>query len=549
MSNNKNQRNTSNEINRLNEEAWPKINEHVLELIRNNGERVQFKQGDIFFEVGQETYDFAYVEKGAIKIVDRANDQLIVRIKEGQFSGEIGMLMGQKTFFAGIADSETTIIRIQQHRIRRLITSEPELGDIVVNAFAARRRFLMEWGVGGVVIIGDDMAKNTARLLEFLNRSKIPHRFVHINEKEEVEELGKRCTIPDTETVVIMGNSQVICDPTPLNLATALGLDLVSKTDDIFDVLIVGAGPAGLAASIYAASEGLKVLAIEDTAIGGQAGTSSKIENYFGFPTGISGGELAYKGEIQAIRFGARITTPRRVISLSKEENIFKLGLNDGRCVTGKTVVLANGVQYRRLPLERLVDFESKGIYYAATDLESKYCRNSNVVIIGGGNSAGQAAMFLSRFAKRTYMVVRGNGLSETMSSYLSNRIENDDRIELLTQTQITKLLGDEHLEVVEITHMNSGQKRNIPLSALFIMIGAVPNSDWLKDKLTLDDNGFVCTGKMASSTATTYETSHPGVYAVGDIRSDSVKRVASAVGEGSVVVSYIHKYLNQISL
>lgn len=549
MSNKKSQIHTSNEVNWLNEGAWPKINEEVLELIRKNGERIELKNGDVFFEVGQDGYDFAYIEKGAINIIDRANDEIVVSIQEGQFSGEIGMLMGQKTFFAGIAHSETTIIRIQQNRIRQLIGSEPELGDIVVNAFAARRRLLMEWGEGGVVIIGDDKAKNTARLLEFLNRSKIPHRFVHLDEKEEVEKLGKKCTIPETETVVIMGNSQVICDPTPLDLASALGLDLVSNTDDIFDVLIVGAGPAGLAASIYAASEGLKVLAIEDTAIGGQAGTSSKIENYFGFPTGISGGELAYKGEIQAIKFGARITTPRRVISLSKKENFFKLGLNDGRYVTGKSVVLANGVQYRRLPLERLVDFESKGIYYAATDLESKYCRDNNVVIIGGGNSAGQAAMFLSRFAKRTFMIVRGDGLSDTMSSYLSDRIKNDERIELLTQTQISKLIGNDHLEAVEITHLDTGKRKTISVSALFIMIGAVPNTDWLKNKVALDDNGFVCTGKMASQTATTYETSLSGVYAVGDIRSDSVKRVASAVGEGSVVVSSIHSYLNQFSV
>ena len=538
---------TSYDSHPLGKEAWPELSESFVKLVRENGEEMHLKKGDVFFELGQDTYDFAYIEKGGINIVDRANDRTVVSIREGQFVGEIGMLMGQKTFLAGIADCDSILIRIPQKRISELVATVPEIGDIVVNAFAARRHLLMEWGEGGVVVIGSDSIKSTVRLLPFLGRSKIPHRYVDFDDTAEVKKLAQTCTIPDSETVVIIGNLQVICDPTPLKVAETLGLDLVSDIDALFDVVVIGAGPAGLAASIYAASEGLKVLAIEDTAIGGQAGTSSKIENYFGFPTGISGGELAYKGEIQAIKFGARITTPRRAISLSEENGVFKVGLNDERCIKGKSVVLANGVQYRRLPLDRLQDFESKGIYYAATELEARFCKNTNAVIVGGGNSAGQAAMFLSRYARKTYILVRGKGLSDTMSSYLSDRIEKDDRIELLTETQISKLHGEEALDAVTITNLITNNSRIVETSALFIMIGAVPNTSWLGDKILLDHKGFIYTGRDANESATTYETSLAGVYAVGDIRSGSVKRVASAVGEGSVVVSSIHQFLSKI--
>ena len=545
MKDEKAQYRTSNDAHALGKEAWPELSESFLKLVRENGEEIHLKKGEVFFELGQDTYDFAYIEKGGINIVDRANDRTVVSIREGQFIGEIGMLMGQKTFLAGVADCDSIIIRIPQKRIRELVATIPEIGDLVVNAFAARRHLLMEWGEGGVVVIGSDTIKSTVHLLEFLGRSKIPHRYVDFADTEEVKALSNTCTFPDSETVVIIGNSQVICNPTPLKVAEALGLDLVSDTDALFDVLVIGAGPAGLAASIYAASEGLKVLVIEDTAIGGQAGTSSKIENYFGFPTGISGGELAYRGEIQAIKFGARITTPRRAISLSEENGIFKVGLNDERCVKGKSVVLANGVQYRRLPLDRLQDFESKGIYYAATELEARFCKNTNAVIVGGGNSAGQAAMFLSRYARKTYILVRGKGLSDTMSSYLSDRIEKDDRIELLTETQITKLNGEEALNAVTIENLVTNVDTTIETSALFIMIGAVPNTNWLENEIHLDEKGFIQTGRDANEFATSYETSLAGVYAVGDIRSGSVKRVASAVGEGSVVVSSIHQFLN----
>ncbi|QLE00065.1 FAD-dependent oxidoreductase [Galbibacter sp. BG1] len=538
---------TSRDQNPLSREAYPELSESFLRLIEKHSEEVSLSKDDILFDVGQDCYDFAYVKKGAVNIVDRSNDKTVVQIKEGHFLGEIGMLMGQKTFLAGIAAEDAVLLKIPQDKITNLVRINPEIGDAVVNAFAARRRLLMQWGEGGVVIIGKENRKGTTQLIEFVSRSKIPFRFIDESDSESLSELKQQCNVPKAETVVVIGHSTVLCDPNPLDLAGALGLDLVSDTDTLFDVLIVGAGPAGLAASIYGASEGLKVLVVEDTAIGGQAGTSSKIENYFGFPTGVSGGELAYKGEIQAIKFGARITTPRRAISLTKEEEIFHLGLNDERCVRGKSVILANGVQYRRLPIDRLEYFENRGIYYAATDLEAKYCIDSNVVVVvGGGNSAGQAAMFLCGFANHVYVVVRGDGLSATMSSYLTDRIEKDDRIDLLTHSEICALNGNDSLESIKLVNNKTGEYQEIQTKALFIMIGAVPNTSWLSDKICLDDKGFIYTDKKADSNASAFETSVAGVYAVGDIRSGSVKRVASAVGEGSVVISSVHQYLSK---
>ena len=360
-------------------------------------------------------------------------------------------------------------------------------------------------------------------------------------------ELRQSCDIPVSGTFAVVGHSEVVLNPSPRELACAMGLDLVADADELFDVIIVGAGPAGLAASVYAASEGLNVLAIEDTAIGGQAGTSSRIENYLGFPKGVSGAELAYRGEVQAVKFGARVTAPRRATSLNFGDCIFHVGLDDERCVRGKAVILANGVQYRRLPLDRLKELEGRGIYYAATDLEARFCRDTEAVVVGGGNSAGQAAMFLSRTAKRVHLVVRGEGLAATMSSYLSQRIESDPKVQMWTHSEICDLKGKDRLEALTICGREDDQRTEIETRALFIMIGAAPNTDWLGDHIALDDKGFILTGHDAGEDVHGFETSMPGVYAVGDIRSGSVKRVASAVGEGSVVVSAVHGYLDKL--
>ena len=537
---------TSTPTTELEHTAWPQLDDAIIKTLRERGESRAVQAGDILFEIGQDSYDLIYVEEGAIEIIDRAGDSVVVRIEAGNFVGELGMLMGQKTFLAGEVCESGRVIIVPQATLRELVATVPEVGDVIVTSFAARRRLLMEWGEGGLIIVGDEDDRAALRLREFASRSQIPYRWVDRADGAAVAEIAESCNLPATGAAVVVGRAEVYADPSPRELAAAMGLDLVADTTEVFDVLVVGAGPAGLAASVYAASEGLSVLAIEDTAIGGQAGTSSRIENYLGFPKGVAGAELAYLGEVQAIKFGARITAPRRATRLHKNGDLYELTLDDERCVRGRTVILANGVQYRRLPLERLEEFEGRGVYYAATELEARFCRDTQAVIVGGGNSAGQAAMFLSRTASCTHVLVRGNGLGDTMSSYLSDRIEGDERIQLWTHSEVNQLHGDERLERLTIRNRETGETHEIDTRALFIMIGAAPNTNWLDGQIALDAKGFILTGRDAGDELDGFATSLPGVYAVGDIRAGSVKRVASAVGEGSVVVSAVHGYLEK---
>ncbi len=338
----------------------------------------------------------------------------------------------------------------------------------------------------------------------------------------------------------------VVTDPTPDKVAQLLGLSLDFKNEESFDLLIVGGGPAGVAAGVYAGAEGLRALVVEDVAIGGQAGTSSRIENYMGFPTGISGADLIWRGEIQALKFGTRFAMPRRVVRLQHlEDESFIATFDNAQRAGAKAVVVATGVQYRRLPLEGLARFEGAGIYYAATEIEARYCREKEIVIIGGGNSAGQAAMFLSRSAHSVRVLVRGSSLAASMSSYLSSRLEADPRITVEFNAEVCALHGAEHLEAVTIRHVKSGTTRPFETCALFIMVGAAPNTEWLAGLVQLDANGYVITGKGEGNVASPFATSLPGVFAVGDVRAGSVKRVASSVGEGSVVISKVWEFLN----
>jgi thioredoxin reductase (NADPH) len=539
---------TSRPVTALENEAWPKLSAEFLKIIKDNGSPKTLSPGEVLFKTGQDDYDFALLEQGELQVVDEVTDETILTIFASNFIGELGWLMGQKVFLTAYARTACTLITVARSRMLNLIATVPEVGDVVVSAFAARRRLLINWEEGGLLLIGDENDKTAITLREFVSRSQIPHRWVDRQNAAGLPKLPPQIKVPAEGTVAIIGSTLVLKNPSPRQLAQALGLDLAAKADELFDLVVVGAGPAGLAASIYAASEGLKVLAIEDTAIGGQAGTSSRIENYFGFPRGISGASLAYKGAVQAIKFGTRFTVPRRATQLRTTPNCFELALDDERCVRARAVVLANGVQYRRLPLDNLAELEGRGIYYAATDFEARHCLNANVVVVGGGNSAGQAAMFLSRYARCTYMVVRGEGLTATMSSYLSTRIEESKRIEVLTHTQISALHGTEHLSKVTLKNTRNGKEKVINCGALFIMIGAQPNTDWLSEQLTLDDKGFILTGQAVGSSFSDYQSSQPGIFAVGDIRAGSVKRVASAVGEGSVVVSSVHRYLSQVA-
>ncbi|MEL6751605.1 MAG: FAD-dependent oxidoreductase, partial [Pseudomonadota bacterium] len=401
-------------------------------------------------------------------------------------------------------------------------------------------------------VIGDENDPACMGLLEFITRNRLPHHFINREDDDGVKACMIEHDVPEEirehGCLVIATSGRKLYNPTTMELARALGMELIPDENTVYDLAVVGAGPAGLAASVYGASEGLCTIAVEDVAVGGQAGTSSRIENYLGFPTGISGTELAFRGTTQAVKFGGRISVPHRATKLEREDDTFTLTLNDKERLKARSVILACGAQYRRLPLSNIADFEGAGLYYAATDLEARFCRNTTAVIVGGGNSAGQAAMFLSRYADCTYVVVRNDGLAATMSSYLTRRIADDDRIKLVTHTEVTKLIGEDgsHLSAIELTNRNTGETERVDTKALFVMIGAAPNTGWLDGQIALDEKGFVITGAAARDGATTYETSMSGLYAAGDIRADSVKRVASAVGEGSVVVSAVHRYLDE---
>ncbi len=525
--------------------AWPELSESLLARIREEGTEKTYVAGDVLFDVGDTSYAFIYILSGRVDIVDRADDHSIRTISENNFLGELGLLMGQRAFLAAVAATPCRTMEFDLDTLRRLISTVPDFADAVVTAYAARRRILIESSEGGFTIVGDETDRSALRLREFAGRNGIPFHWVDRSDQKGLAALAEVCEIPAGGTVVVTGRARVMVDPDPCQLASALGLDLGVDHGTPYDVAIVGAGPAGLAAAVYAASEGLCTIIVEDTAIGGQAGTSSRIENYLGFPRGVSGGELAYRAQVQAIKFGARIAAPRRATKLTRTGHCYTLDLENAENLRAYSVVLANGVQYRRLPIDNLAEFEGQGIYYAATELEARFCRDANVVIVGGGNSAGQAAMFLSRFARCTNVVVRGGGLSETMSSYLSERILNDEGINLWTHTELSGLAGDEHLDSVTLTNRKTGETQRIETGACFIMIGAAPNTNWLRDTIDLDGKGFVKTGQAVGHHG--METSLPGVFAVGDIRSESIKRVASAVGEGSVVVSAVHAHIAEL--
>ena len=540
--------NQRGELSELARAAWPQMPEAVLETLHAEGEVRSMKKGDALFCVGEPGYDFFHLLGGAMSVLDPTTGEEVVRVEEGNFAGELGMLMCQSAFMDGVMAEDGEVLWVPRDRFKQLLQTDPALSALVIDAFTARRQLLVEWGEGGLVIIGDEGEPCTVRALSYAERNQIPHRHLQRGKDEdEIDRLRSECEIPEEAAcVAVVGNARVITDPTPRDIADAVGLDIKTDSDETFDVAIVGAGPGGLSAAVYAASEGLRTLIIEDTAIGGQAGTSSRIENYMGFPAGISGADLAYRGEVQAVKFGAYLTCPRRVTKLDKrKDGTFDLTLNSGDVFHARAVVLANGVQYRQLPLEGLDRFEGAGVYYAATQLEARFCEGATAVVVGGGNSAGQAAMFLSRSAEKVMMLVRGKSLTETMSSYLSERIRGSQTVELVTESEVVAVHGEDRLSRISIRHNPSGDVRDVDTPALFIMIGAVPNTDWLPDAIELDEKGFIRTGDTVGTECGPYATSVPGIYAVGDVRADNVKRVASATGEGAVVVSFIHRYLS----
>ncbi|MEL6746743.1 MAG: FAD-dependent oxidoreductase [Pseudomonadota bacterium] len=525
----------------------PLHDDHVA-LLKANGRVVEFAEGEVIAQVGAPFDDFLYVVDGEIEVVDPFTGDRAVTATLGptQFVGEISFLNGGNYALSMRACAPTRCYGVPRLRMLELMAQTPEMSDIVITVFAARRRRLLEDRDTGMTIVGAETSREIRELEAFASRNKIPLRALELGTPEANKAL-EACQLGPTEPAVLLGSGVVLDDVSPRGLARAIGLDLCFLADEVCDVLIVGAGPSGVAAGVYAGAEGLKAIVVEECAIGGQAGTSSRIENYMGFPTGISGADLVWRGEIQAMKFGTRFAMPRRVEALSQDaDGIFLAVLDDGVCIKTKAVVVATGVQYRKLPLPNLAELEGAGIYYAATETEGRYCVGQEVIVVGGGNSAGQAAMYLSRKASHVHVLVRGPSLAASMSQYLSSRLESEPRITVHYGAQIDALRGTDQLEAVTVRQQTGSEARtwDIPAKAAFIMVGAAPRTGWLKDMIALDDKGFVLTGDAVDQPSP-YCTSHPGIFAVGDVRSGSVKRVASAVGEGSVVISKVWEHVN----
>ncbi len=524
-------------------QTFPVLPDEMVARIVAFGTEEEIADGSYLFERGDRRVDFFVVLDGAIDVLafdDCGRGQRVHSHGAGQFTGEVDMFTDRKILVSARAAGDSRVSRVDRAAFRRMIAAEPDIGEIIMRAFILRRVGLFQHQTGGVTLVGPGHGADMVRLNAFLTRNNYPHRVIDTEADATGDGFLSHFCIKTADLPVVLCDGKVLRNPANHELADCLGLSIEIDPDTLHDVVVVGAGPAGLAAAVYAASEGLSTLIIEGTAPGGQAGTSSKIENYLGFPTGISGQALAGRAQMQAQKFGARLAVSRDVVGMECGDPNYRLTLADGTTVLSRSVVVATGAHYRKLDLPNYERLEGAGIHYAATAMEAGLCANQPVVVVGGGNSAGQAAMFLSRSVSHVHMLVRSKGLSDTMSNYLIERIEASDRITLHPYCSVTELEGDTHLEAVSWTDSRSGTIRCENVGALFVMIGAVPNTDWLSSCLDLDPSGFVETGTALSP----YETARPGIFAVGDVRSGSVKRVASGVGEGSVVVQAIHRYL-----
>ncbi|MTH78088.1 FAD-dependent oxidoreductase [Paracoccus aestuariivivens] len=515
-----------------------------VEALRRIGREEVFAEGETVAEIGEPMNRFVYVEDGEIEVLHAYSRERMMpsTIGPAQFTGEIAFLAGGVYALPMRAVRKTRAIVVDRAEMLRLMAEVPEISDIVITVYAARRRLQLEQRATGLTLIGADRDASVRQIEEFAGRNRIPVRSFDLVCPGAVA-IAKECGIEPGHPAVIFGQGGVIEAPTPLKVAQRLGLDLRANPGEVFDVIIVGGGPAGVAAGVYAGAEGLRALVIEDIAVGGQAGTSSRIENYMGFPTGISGADLVWRGEVQALKFGTSFAMPRRVIRLARaEDGLFCVTLDCSNEICARALIVATGVQYRRLAIPGIERFAGSGVYHAATEIEARRCRDAAAIVVGGGNSAGQAAMFLSRSASHVHLLVRGDSLAASMSDYLSSRLAADPRIEIHYNTTIAALHGTDALQAVE-TRNPDGTSQRINACAVFIMAGAAPNCGWLSGLVKLDEAGFILTGAAAGRTAS-FETSQPGIFAVGDIRAGSVKRVASAVGEGSVVISEVWRYL-----
>jgi thioredoxin reductase (NADPH) len=531
-------------------ETFPRLTEDQVERVAAFGAIERLPQNTILFKPGDRRVDFFLVLDGYIEIYEpRGGTAHVMTVHaKHQFTGELDLFNDRAILVGGRMGVDGRVARLSRPQFRRMLAAEPGVANVIVNAFILRREGFIQHGQAAVTILGHRRSAASLALQRFLTRNGHPFLAVDVETDAGATQLRQLGYAHDDTPVVVCGDEQILIRPEPRELGDCLGIAEPPDDRRVFDVVVVGAGPAGLAAAVYSASEGLDTVVLEADAPGGQAGTSSRIENYLGFPTGLAGQDLAHRAQIQAQKFGARVVVPRRVTRLVADERPYILELDDDTRVRTHTVILATGARYRTLDLDNVGQFEGSGIHYAATAVEAALCEGEEAIVVGGGNSAGQAAVFLSRHASHVHILIRGATLSSSMSDYLISRIEAvPERITVHPFTEITALQGNRHLERVTWSTRPSGPTETRPIPNVFLMLGAVPNTDWLAGVVALDAKGFVRTGVPTDADASSpppLQTSRHGIFAVGDVRSESIKRVASAVGEGSVVVSSVHRTL-----
>ena len=538
------------------------LREDQIDVLRNYGRTKKSEAGQVLFTAGDTTNDFLVVLSGEVHVVDDFAGEVrtIGVFGPGTFLGDLHMLTGQGVPLSAVVSEAGELLAIPREQLKRVVTEESDLSNLILDTFLARRSLLVRAGVG-LRIIGSRHSKDATRLREFATRNRLPHVWVEMEEdRSKAEALLERFGAKPMEMpVAIWQGKEVLRNPSNPVLAHTMGLKVDLPRERTYDLVVVGAGPAGFGAAVYGASEGLSTLALEAVALGGQAGTSSRIENYLGFPVGLSGFELASRALAQADKFGAQTAVPEEAVSLRAQNGHFLIGLQDGSEVVTRSVIAATGARYQRVDVPGLERFEGVSVHYAATEAEVQRCEQQDVVVVGGGNSAGQAAVYLAERTRRVYLLIRGDDLAKSMSKYLVDRVGHAANIELLTNTEVTELVGSDRLEAVAVKDNRSGERRNLAARALFVFIGARANTGWLRSTVELDDRGFVLTGPALDDSIIEgeawqrlprepylLETSLPGVFAAGDVRSGSIKRCASAVGEGAMAVALVHQHLTE---
>jgi thioredoxin reductase (NADPH) len=537
------------------ERGYPRLSEGQRARLRAMGTVRPTSPGDVLFREGEESYDFFVVESGAVTIVQgyEQENRAVAVFGAHQFLGELGLLTGARVYLSAVVRDGGEVIQVPGDRLRALLGEDEEMSNLILPAYLARRARLINIGAG-VHLVGSRFSLDSRRLREFMARNRVPYQWTDLEEDDEVDAMLQAVGVVPADTPVLFGAGSLLRNPSNAEVATALGLGAAGAPPALCDLVIVGGGPAGLAAAVYGASEGLDTQAIDSTAFGGQASTSSRIENYLGFPAGISGGELAARALLQAEKFGARMAMPTEAVGLSREDGHYRVKLADGSAVDGRTLIVATGAQYRKLTVPDLERFEGLGVYYAATLIEAQMCVDDPVLIVGGGNSAGQAAIYMSHHAGSCRLLIRGGDLGKSMSRYLIEEIERRDEIEVMTYSEIVELRGETSLESAVVVDNRGDARAELPASGVFVFIGADPHTDWLDGCVALDEDGFLLTGPaLGEEDRGAYvegdapyflETSQPGIFAVGDVRSGSIKRVASGAGEGSMAVQLVHQRL-----